>query len=182
MQIAKGEGDFLLLSVTGTGTKADPVSIVERFDSLAQATLIIRYRPKSRDGAHVTVIRPSMQLAFVKTVTNGTGRAWSGFRLELQALRDRPSTYFDGLSFDQLNLFPDRPAGSDRFEVVRHNIEPFDGIHYYQGKVDPGETVRLVFNITDVTLKSEFYLVQQPEFLSAEADGDAASLVGQDKL
>jgi len=167
INISVGGGDLALISVSGSGIETDPVTIVERLDSLAESTLVIRYDPKVRKGTHRTTVRPSMYLAFTIVVTNGTGRAWSGFRLDLQAEPGKPSTYFDGLSFDQPGLFPERPAASDHFETVRRNIEPFDGIHYYRGGVNPDQTVRFFFNITDMNLKREFYLVQQPEFLSA---------------
>lgn len=158
-------GGFELVSVSGTGTKTDPIIVVERMRTLDPTLLVIRRTPPTPDP-HRIMIRDSVRLALVKIVINATKRVWAGYDLELQEQRGKPSTYRDGLSFDQLRTFPDVILQSDRFEKSTWKAEPYDRIRFRQGSVDPQFAVRLNFAITDITPVPKFYLLQQPLFLT----------------
>lgn len=160
-------GDMELLSATGSGTETDPVTLIERFFSLTEARLHVDLNPAM--DMHVPGGNPNAKkfFAFTKIVTNLSGRVWSGFRMEIQVRRNRPSNYYDGISFDQVGVFATRKPGSDMFGAVRLDMEPYDSVHFYNGAVNPGATVRLIFNIIDLNGVDDFYLVQQPEFLSS---------------
>ena len=152
-------GGFEILSVTGTGVESDPVVVTERFTSPEPGTLVIRLAPDAMAGF--------MRLAIVIVVINHSRRAWVGFDLELQEELHQPSVYVDGLSFDQMHVFTDRVFRSDRFTVYSDLTEPYDRVRFEGGHVDHGERVQMRFFITDVTPNREFYLLQEPQFLSA---------------
>jgi hypothetical protein len=152
-------GGFEILSVTGTGNESDPVVITERFTSPEPGTMVIRLDP----GTASDFVR----LAIIIVVVNHSRRTWVGFDLELQEELSQPSVYVDGLSFDQMHVFTDRVFGSDRFTVFSDLTEPYDRVRFEGGHVDHGERVQMHFFITDVTPKREFYLLQEPQFLSA---------------
>jgi hypothetical protein len=152
-------GGFEILSVTGTGSQSDPVVVTERFTNPEPGTLVIRLGP----GAASDFVR----LAIIIVVVNHSRRTWVGFDLELQEELNQPSVYVDGLSFDQMHVFADRVFGSDRFTVFSDLTEPYDRVRFEGGHVDHGERVQMRFFITDVTPKRTFYLLQEPQFLSA---------------
>jgi hypothetical protein len=153
-------GGFRLLSATGSGSEADPVVLQEVFDEATPATLVIRRKTSRLGGAAFA------SLTLVKVVANRSGRVWAGFELELQERRRRPSSYEDGLSFNQLGAqTPD--VSSDSFGTNERLFEPSDRIRYGEGHVDPDATVTFRVTITDPTPVLEFYLVQDPKLLSA---------------
>jgi hypothetical protein len=158
-QVSDELGGFEILSVTGTGVESDPVVVTERFTSPEPGTLVIRLAPDAMAGF--------MRLAIVIVVINHSRRTWVGFDLELQEELSQPSVYVDGLSFDQMHVFTDRVFGSDRFSVFSDLTEPYDRVRFEGGHVDHGERVQMRFFITDVTPIREFYLLQEPQFLSA---------------
>jgi hypothetical protein len=153
------QGGFEILSVTGTGVEADPVVVTERFTSPEPATLTIRLGP---DAASDFV-----RLSIVIVAINQSRRNWVGFDLELQEELRQPSVYVDGLSFDQMHVFTDRVFRSDRFSVFSDLSEPYDRVRFEGGHVDHGDRVQMRFFITDVTPRQTFYLLQEPQFLSA---------------
>jgi hypothetical protein len=79
---------------------------------------------------------------------------------------DQPSVYADGLSFDQPQTLP-RQARADRFLQTAREDEPFDRIRFDGGQVDPGQYLRLDFDLVDVNGTAVFYLVQRPITLIA---------------
>lgn len=92
---------------------------------------------------------------------NGSGQAWVEFEFELQERFGEPSTFGDGLSFDQRRTESDS-VGSSGFRHYSRDFEPYDRLLFGEGKVDPGETARFEFLITDFTPRATFYLVQDP--------------------
>ena len=147
-------GGFRILSVSGTGAKADPIEISEELYSADPVTLVIRsvHRlPVSQTGAlHLRV-----------AVLNRSGRAWIEFAFELQEIRGKPSDFYDGLSFAQVNPDPGL-VSSDRFVSVESRFENFDSLRFSNGHADPLIRTRFSFLITDVTPVDEFYLLQDP--------------------
>ena len=161
-------GGFKILAVSGSGTSSDPVVILEEVTDLRPAVLIIRNLGVAADGISSQGLRSFLSLAMVKVVINRTERVWGAFDMELQQIPQEPSTYGDGLSFDQTSAFR-QTIFSDRFSQNRQLQEPYDRIHFFEGFVDPGARARFDIFITDPTPIAEFYLVQEPQFLSAKA-------------
>lgn len=157
-------GGFRLLSASGTGTRSDPIVVVEEFDEAVPATLVIR---RASGGGPAARLSGSAPLNLVKVIANRSGRVWAGFELELQEILKRPSVYTDGLSFNQFGAKPP-DVSSNRFTANERLFEPYDRIHFTDGFVDPETDVRFQVTITDTTPVAEFYLVQDPKLLSAE--------------
>ena len=94
-------GGFRLVSVSGSGLTSDPIIIVEEITGDGPAVLVVRtFRRQMRDD-RVLPASHFMNLTVIKVVINSTGRRWAGFDLELQERLTIPSSYADGLSFDQ---------------------------------------------------------------------------------
>jgi hypothetical protein len=163
-------GGFVLKSASGRGTARDPVVLVEEIEEAAPITLVIRRRPEPG-----TPREPFAPLTLVKVVVNRSERVWAGFVVELQEVRKKPSVYGDGLSFNQFGARPP-DVGSDSFAANNRLYEPHDRIRFENGHVDPQATARFKMTITDPTPIPEFYLVQDPQLLSAEAPGRGRSL------
>jgi hypothetical protein len=161
-------GGFEILSVSGSGTAADPVILTERIFGSEPVTLVVRVDPAVADDGIVSYA--SMHaFAMVKVVVNDTPTSWTGFSLELQEVSGKPSGYYDGLSFDQISHFQERLATSDRFAAIGVEKEPRDRINFHSGGVTRHDRVELIFNITDLTPRMEFYMVQDPEVATAWA-------------
>lgn len=145
-------GGFSIVSVTGSGTKADPIEINEQLDSANPVTLVIRSPSNAlgEGGLHLRVV-----------ARNNSGLAWIEFEFELQEIRGKPSDFYDGLSFDQINPDPNL-ISSNRFAHFKSNFESFDRLRFSEGHVDPRDRPVFGFLITDVTPVGEFYLVQDP--------------------
>lgn len=155
-------GGFEILSVSGQGTEKDPVVLTERIFGTEPVTLVIRADATGADDGTVH-FAGMFAFAMVKIVINDTPSSWTGFSLELQEVAGRPSGYFDGLSFDQVAQFRERLATSDRFADIGVEQEPRDRINFHSGSVTRHDRVALDFNITDMTPRREFYLIQDPE-------------------
>ncbi len=162
-------GGFSLISVSGSGTLLDPIVIVEEITGMGAAVLVVRgARERTRSRVEGVIAPPSsITLAVIKVVLNGSDRPWAGFDLELRESEKKPSTYGDGLSFDQLGIFAG-PVGSNRFARGRRVDEPFDRVSFRDGHIDPGAAGRFNFFITDPTPTPRFFLRQIPLLLIAE--------------
>ena len=149
-------GGFRILSVKGSGTTTDPIEIDEELDTASPVTLVIRAAQPSQ-----------LQTAFhLRVVTlNKSGLAWIGFDFELQEILGKPSNFYDGLSFGQIQPNPDF-ISSNRFEHFESQFEPFDRLHFDSGHVDPLDRSAFGFFVTDVTPVAEFYLVEDPRIPS----------------
>jgi len=163
-------GGMRLVSAKGAGTAADPIILVEEFIGSGPAVLTIRRLPyRQIPGAVMRQMIPS-NLRMEKIVVNRTGRNWVGFNLELQEILTKPSTYGDGLSFDQFSKKSDG-IKSDRFDLAERTFEPSDRLQFFEGSVTPGKSVRFTLPITDASPIKIFYLVQQPHFVFAGGAG-----------
>jgi hypothetical protein len=158
-------GGFRILGVTGTGARDDPFVVVEELHSSSPVTLTIRttapLRPLDRSGLHA-----NGDLHMRIEAVNGSEQAWVEFEFELQEVRDRPSLFGDGLSFDQRKE-DTQTISSDSFARFSRDFEPYDRLLYQDGHVDPRATAGFSFFITDFTPRSEFYLVQDPRIPSS---------------
>ncbi|WP_246704489.1 hypothetical protein [Rhizobium sp. P32RR-XVIII] len=154
-------GGFRILSVTGSGTKADPIEINEELISATPVTLVIRAaKPLKNHGF------PEGNFHLRVVAVNDSGLAWIGFEFELQEIRGKPSDFYDGLSFDQTSRNPD-VISSNRFARFESHFESFDRLSFSNGHVDPVDRGAFGFFITDVTPVPEFYLVQDPQIPSS---------------
>jgi hypothetical protein len=97
---------------------------------------------------------------------NNSNLAWVEFEFELQEIKDVPSTFGDGLSFDQRRS-ESEDIGSDRFAEFSRDFEPYDRLRFREGKVDPLDTSSFSFFVTDFTPRSQFYIVQDPRIPSS---------------
>jgi hypothetical protein len=158
-------GGTHLLAASGTGTRDDPIVLIEEISGPGPAVLEIH---NGRTG-HLDVSPATgfLRLSVVKIIANRGPWRWSGFDLELMAGPDQPSVYADGLSFDQPHTVP-RQAHADRFVQTVREDEPFDRIRFDGGQVDPGQYLRLDFDLVDVNGTAVFYLVQRPIILIAQ--------------
>ena len=157
-------GGVRLLAASGTGTRTDPIVLVEEIIGSGPAVLEIR---NGRTGdLDVSPATGFLTLSVVKIIVNRGPWHWAGFDLELMSAPDQPSVYSDGLSFDQPQTMQ-RIARADRFLQTVQEDEPFDRIRFDGGQVGPAEYLRLDFDIVDVNGTRVFYLVQRPIVLLA---------------
>ncbi len=151
-------GGVRLLEGSGTGTLDDPVVLVEEITDYGPAVIVVRGM-HSRFGNRIRS-QHDVGFAVTKIVTNATSQPWTLFSLELREKLLQESPFGDGLSFGQASE-AGRPFVSDRFETNIETREPYDGVQFYDGVVEPGETVVLNFVITDTTPRWKFYLMQK---------------------
>ena len=91
LQFSDELGGFRLISVSGTGTAADPIVIVEEITDLGPAVLVIRGRQMSKGHDGTAFPTAFVNLAVIKVVINRTRRVWTGYDLELQEVLKKPS-------------------------------------------------------------------------------------------
>lgn len=153
-------GGFTIWSVSGIGTRADPVVIRQTLHSASPVTIVIRavgpLQPFGRPGLSANGF-----ISLHLETRNGSGQAWLEFEFELQERFGVPSTFGDGLSFDQRRT-ENASVGSSAFRRYSLDFEPYDRLLFSKGKVDPAKAVGFDFLITDFTPRATFYLVQDP--------------------
>jgi len=158
-------GGFIITGISGSGTKADPIVIREELESASPVTLVIRAEtivPPHNFGGET-----DFGFTHFRIVTlNNSGHAWVEFEFELQEIKDLPSLFGDGLSFDQRRTDSDN-IGSDGFAEFRRDFEPYDRLRFFQGKVDPLQAASFHFLVTDFTPRAQFYIVQDPRIPSS---------------
>ncbi len=160
-------GGVRLLEGWGTGTLEDPVVLVEEITDHGPAVLVVRgMRPQFGNRIQS---QHDVGFAVTKIVRNATELPWTLFNLELREAIDRESPFGDGLSFGQASE-AGRPFASDRFANNFETREPYDGVQFSNGIVEPGETVMLQFVITDTTPRFKFYLMQKRDSHFVNAD------------
>jgi hypothetical protein len=152
-------GGFRLLSVTGTGSIADPFVIVEEIAGDRAVALLIT--GLTRDFGNRVGTQHVVSFAMRKIVVNRSDRVWRHYQMELREVPTRRSPYEDGLSFGQnseLGLayvasnFPDR----QRFD------EPEDTLGFGGATILPGERAEFSFIVSDMSPIFKIYLFQIP--------------------
>ncbi len=132
-------GGFSLRSVTGSGTREDPIRIVQELVTATPVTLVIRALGPA--GSFTTTRLTDRNVIYVALETaNASGIPWVEFEFELQKEFQAPSVFGDGLSFDQIGYDPDG-VSSDRFLRFHDNYEPYDRLRFSDGFVDPRSVV-----------------------------------------
>lgn len=154
-------GGFIIHSVTGTGQADDPVVITHEMLSASPVTLVIRAIGAVRPRVFNEGVVPNGFIHMRIVALNNSGLPWVEYEFELQEQRGEPSTFGDGLSFDQRRT-DSTYISSDRYAEFSREYEPYDRIRFFNGHTDPLETATFEFLITDFTPVSEFYLVQDP--------------------
>jgi hypothetical protein len=161
-------GGVEILEGWGTGTLDDPFVLVEEITEREPAILVVRGMTHgfgNRIRSHHDV-----GFALTKIVRNRTEQAWSQFDLELREFIDHPSPFGDGLSFGQASE-AGRPFATDRFGDSIETREPYDAISFFDGSVEPGETVVVNVVVTDTTPRYQFYLLQKRDSPLASMPG-----------
>lgn len=162
-------GGFNILSVSGRGTKDNPIVIEQELVSSSPVTLTVRtsgaaLSPFSRDANEGNLATGALHMRLV--TTNASGQGWIEFEFELQEILNHASTFGDGLSFDQRRE-NSNSITSSAFRQYSRDFEPYDKLRFDEGKVDPGETVEFAFALTDFTPRWQFYIVQDPRIPSS---------------
>ncbi len=168
-------GGFRLLSVSGSGTLKDPIVVAEEYYGPGPAVLTIRRLKRKREDWSVVPQLIPASLNLKKSVINRSRRNWVGFDLELQEILHTPSSYGDGLSFDQTSKQRSR-VSSDQFSLGERTFEPSDKVQFFEGSVVPGAAADFIMLITDNSPIETFYLVQRPH-LAMSALPPAVELV-----
>lgn len=158
-------GGFAILGISGTGTLDDPVVLTQELFSASPVTLVIHaekpIRPRFMQGDFAN------GFIYLRLITiNGSGLPWLEFEFELQEIRGEPSTFGDGLSFDQRKT-DSSTTRSDRYAEFSRNYEPYDRLIFREGHTDAGQTVSFEFLITDFTPRAQYFIVQDPTIPSS---------------
>lgn len=153
-------GGFAITGISGSGTIDDPVVIHQELVSASPVTLSIRaelpIRPRFVPGNFAN------GFIYIRLVTlNNSGLPWLEFEFELQEIEGEPSTFGDGLSFDQRKTDSSH-IGADRYARFSRDYEPHDRLLFHDGHTDPLETVTFHFFMTDFTPRWRYYIVMDP--------------------
>ena len=124
--------------VSGSGTKDDPIVITEELEFVEPGDA---GHPRQRpDRAVHAERRCANGITYMRIVVlNNSGQAWS--RVRVRAAGDqlhRPSTFGDGLSFDQRRSESGRHPLRPLRRISDRDFEPYDRLLFLNGKVDPG--------------------------------------------
>jgi hypothetical protein len=158
-------GGFIITNVSGSGTKDDPVVIEEELQSGNPITLVIR--AESTLGPFTFGGDTGLGFTHFRFITrNNSNLAWIEFEFELQEVKDMPSLFGDGLSFDQRRM-DGEDIRSDSFAHFSRDYEPYDRLRFNNGKVDPLDTSSFEFMVTDFTPRWQYYIVQDPHVPSS---------------
>lgn len=157
-------GGFTIDALGGSGTKDDPFRLRQTLYSSSPVTLVIRAIRPIRAFDRAPAYANGILHMRIET-RNGSGQGWVEFEFELQEVLNQPSTFGDGLSFDQRTERQDE-ISSDAFGAFSRNFEPYDKLLFRDGRVDPGKVATFSMLITDYTPRWEFYLVQDPRIPS----------------
>ena len=152
-------GDFTILNVTGTGSLADPFVVVE--DITGKEPILIIRGLDERFGNRIGSNSP-FGMALVKLAVNHSGLAWYGYRIEVRSRPISPSPDSDGVSFAQ-GWGKRQTMGSNGFRHLVVTDTPYDALNFDDGWIDESHSVSFRIFITDLRLKPEIYLVQEPE-------------------
>ncbi len=153
-------GGFKILGIDGSGAMDDPIIIHQEMQTSGGSTMIVRHlNPLQLKAANHTVEDNAVYVRFV--TANNSNVPWVGYGLELQEIKDKPSTYGDGLSFDQISRETSF-VRSDKFLEFERQYEPGDRVVFRKGVVNHQEKVKIEFVVTDFTPTAHFYIYQDP--------------------
>ncbi|TDQ81321.1 hypothetical protein A8950_2386 [Dongia mobilis] len=153
-------GGFRLLSVSGTGTVDDPLTVVEEITE-PQRHVILTIRGFGRHFGNRVGSLHLAGFAMRKIVHNRSDNVWRNYQMELREVTTRRSNYGDGLSFGQNSTLAETFAWST-YPRIQRTDEPEDSLGFSGAAIDPGESAEFRFIITDMSPVWQFYLVQIP--------------------
>ena len=158
----------------GTGTREDPFTLVE--DLLSDDNAVLTITGLRREFGNKSGLSQPVGFTLKKIVRNLTERPWHIFEMEVRELRNRASSYEDGLSFAQASG-DKRLYFSDRYPEIWQTDEPLDAVTFSGATIHPGETVQLVVTITDFSPNYRFFLIQRRQSPLAELNQLGAQIV-----
>lgn len=153
-------GGFRVLAVTGTGTVADPITVVEEVTE-PQRNIVLTIRGFGRDFGNRVGTQHLAAFAMRKIVRNASDRVWRNYQMELREVPTRRSPYSDGLSFGQ-NSTLGETYPSSTFPRVQRLDEPEDSLGFSDSEVMPGQEAEFNFIVSDMSPVWQFYVVQIP--------------------
>lgn len=158
-----GPGTLNGYNTTTAGSYAEPWTINETFTGTS--TLILKFGPVSSGSAlgpgNTTGTSHYYGKWIEKTVYNGTNVVWNSFEIEVQLEQGVPSPQLDGISFaDGSSIIS--AFESDKFDTYTRIDTSKDYLNFHEGTVNPGESVKFLFAITDNSIHNTFYLAETP--------------------
>jgi hypothetical protein len=153
-------GGHTIVSVSGSGSRQDPIVITQKIESVAPSIITIRNIQRFMRDKSLFNSWTSINLKFITRNISAAG--WIGFRFELQEKLGTPSIYSDGLSFNQITR-SDTDIRSSKFLEHSVEFEPGDRLVFEDGWVDQGETVEFNLLVLDLSPADIFYIVQVPQ-------------------
>lgn len=155
----EASSNFKITDVTGAGTREQPFVVYQDVWGL-DISLEISGLPGA--AQHSVFNRPGLTISVVSR--NLTNAFWRFYDHELQETIGVSSSENDGLSFAQ-GVGPARPYTSDRYTQADEITDIRDFINFYQGAgVNPDESVRFNYIITDTIPNQSFYIRQRPDY------------------
>ena len=161
------DASIILHDGWGSGSQEDPFVLVE--DILSDDNAVLTITGVRRDFGNQVDLAQPVGFALTKIVRNLTDRPWHIFEMEVRELRNRASTYEDGLSFAQASGAK-RLYYSDRFTDIWQTDEPLDAVTFSGATIQPGETVSMNVVITDFSPSYQFFLIQRRQAPLARND------------
>jgi len=152
-------GGFTLVSVSGTGTLDDPLTVVE--EVTGDRAIALTIRNFGRDFGNRIGSQHVAAFAMKKIVINKTNRVWRNYQMELREVTTRHSPYGDGLSFGQ-NSYIGTNYTSSTFASLQRFDEPEDTLGFSGTEIPPGGKAEFRFIVSDMSPVSVFYVMQLP--------------------
>ncbi|MEM7063632.1 MAG: hypothetical protein AAF572_10765 [Cyanobacteria bacterium P01_B01_bin.77] len=156
---SEASSSFKITDVTGVGTRENPFVV---YQDVLGLDISLAVRGLADASQHSMFNRPGFAISIVSR--NLTGAFWRFYDHELQEKAGVSSSENDGLSFAQ-GLGAIRPYTSDRYTQADEVTDVRDFINFYRGAgVNPGESVRFDYFITDTIPNQQFYIRQRPDY------------------
>lgn len=156
---SEASSSFKITDVTGAGTRENPFVV---YQDVLGLDISLAVSGLTNASQHSLFNRPGFAISIVSR--NLTGAFWRFYDHELQETAGVSSSENDGLSFAQ-GLGAIRPYTSDRYTQADEVTDVRDFINFYRGAgVNPGESVRFDYFITDTIPNQQFYIRQRPDY------------------
>lgn len=155
----EASSSFTITDVVGQGTRENPFVVYQDVWGLDISLAItgLKGAPHhsmfNRSGFAISIVSRNLTNAF-----------WRFYDHELQEIAGLSSSENDGLSFAQ-GIAPARPYTSNRYTQADEITDVRDFINFYRGAgVNPGESVRFNYFVTDTIPNNLFYIRQRPDY------------------
>ena len=156
---SQASNNFRITNVLGKGIPEDPFVVYQDVWGLDISLAVSNL---TNTPQHSIFSRPGFAISIVSR--NLTGAFWRFYDHELQETAGYASSENDGLSFAQ-GIGPLRPYISSHYDRADEITDVRDFINFYQGiGVNPGETVRFNYVITDTIPNQSFFIRQRPDY------------------